>query len=166
MSGMNIDALLATLQSKFGTLQFATMQVDDLDEVMPIETQIYPHPWSRGNFLDSLRSHYQSLTVRDGAGRLLGYFLVMEAVDEAHLLNISVAAEVQGEGLGHLLLHYAVDLARQHRMQMILLEVRVSNLRALHVYQRYGFVEIGRRKNYYPIDTSTREDAIVMNLPL
>jgi len=163
---MRVDALLSSLQSHFGHLQFAEMQMDELDEVMLIENKIYPHPWTRGNFLDSLRSGYQSLTVRDAAGRLLGYFLVMEAVDEAHLLNISVASEEQGRGLGHLLLHYAVEMARQHRMQMMLLEVRVSNLRALHVYQRYGFAEIGRRKNYYPVDISTREDAIVMSLSL
>ncbi|MFL9880412.1 ribosomal protein S18-alanine N-acetyltransferase [Herbaspirillum rhizosphaerae] len=142
------------------------MQVVDMDEVVQIEEKIYGHPWTRGNFLDSLFSGYQTLTMRDPTGRLLGYFLVMEAVDEAHLLNISVAEDVQGEGFGHLLLDYAVDLARKHKMTIMLLEVRVSNLRALHVYKRYGFVEIGRRKKYYPVDQHTREDAIVMSLPL
>jgi ribosomal-protein-alanine N-acetyltransferase len=163
---VNNDALLHTLESKFGALRFAAMKVDDVDEVVQLENSVYPHPWTRGNFLDSLYSGYQTLTMRDRAGRLLGYFLVMEAVDEAHLLNISVAEDVQGEGFGHLLLEYAVDLARKHRMTVMLLEVRVSNLRALHVYRRYGFAEIGRRKNYYPANQSTREDAIVMSLPL
>ncbi|WP_408169444.1 ribosomal protein S18-alanine N-acetyltransferase [Herbaspirillum rhizosphaerae] len=160
------DALLQTLESKFGKLEFTAMQVVDMDEVVQIEEKIYGHPWTRGNFLDSLFSGYQTLTMRDPTGRLLGYFLVMEAVDEAHLLNISVAEDVQGEGFGHLLLDYAVDLARKHKMTIMLLEVRVSNLRALHVYKRYGFVEIGRRKKYYPVDQHTREDAIVMSLPL
>ena len=159
-------ALLQTLESRFGKLQFAAMQVTDMDEVVGIEEKIYPHPWTRGNFLDSLFSGYQALTMRDPSGRLLGYFLVMEAVDEAHLLNISVAEDVQGEGFGYLLLDCAVDLARKHKMTIMLLEVRVSNLRALHVYKRYGFVEIGRRRNYYPVDQHTREDAIVMSLPL
>lgn len=155
-----------TLQSKFGALSFAPMLVVDMDAVVAIEEKIYAHPWTRGNFLDSLYSHYQTLTMRDPSGRLLGYFLVMEAVDEAHLLNISVAEDVQGEGFGHLLLDYAVALARRRQMSIMLLEVRVSNLRALQVYRRYGFTEIGRRKNYYPVDQHTREDAIVMSLPL
>ncbi|WP_034302572.1 ribosomal protein S18-alanine N-acetyltransferase [Herbaspirillum sp. RV1423] len=163
---MSSGALLHTLESRFGKLEFTAMQVADMDEVVHIEDRIYSHPWTRGNFLDSLYSGYQTLTMRDPSGRLLGYFLVMEAVDEAHLLNISVAEDVQGEGIGHLLLDYAVDLARKHRMRVMLLEVRVSNLRALHVYRRYGFVEIGRRKNYYPADQHTREDAIVMSLTL
>lgn len=163
---MSKDALLAALESKFGKLTFAPMQVVDMEDVVLIEEKIYAHPWTRGNFLDSLYSGYQTLTVRDEARRLLAYFLVMEAVDEAHLLNISVAQDLQGEGFGHLLLDYAVDLARRRQMTIMLLEVRVSNLRALQVYKRFGFVEIGRRKNYYPADQQTREDAIVMSLPL
>lgn len=162
----NSDALLAAAEHRFGALDLVAMTVDDLDEVMPIEDAIYAHPWTRGNFLDSLRSGYRAFTIRDQGRRLLAYFLIMEALDEAHLLNISVVQQAQGEGLGHLLLELAVNLARQHGMQVMLLEVRVSNLRALHLYQRYGFVEIGRRKNYYPVDPFTREDAIVMHLPL
>lgn len=153
-------------ESRFGRLALIAMQMADLDELMLIEDRIYAHPWTRGNFEDALRSDYQARTMRDAAGRLLGYFLMMEAVDEAHLLNISVAEDVQGEGFGHLLLRHAIDLARRRQMKIMLLEARVSNLRALHVYRRHGFVEIGRRKDYYPIDQHTREDAIVMSLPL
>jgi ribosomal-protein-alanine N-acetyltransferase len=163
---LHAEALLADLQPHFGTLTLAPMQVDEVDAVVAIENAIYTHPWTRGNFLDSLRSGYQALTVRDAGQRLLGYFLVMEALDEAHLLNISVTREAQGQGLGHALLQVAVELARRHAMQIMLLEVRVSNLRALHVYRRYGFMEVGRRKNYYPATSSTREDAIVMSLSL
>lgn len=163
---MNQDALLRGLESRFGRLTFAAMQMADLDELMLIEDRIYAHPWTRGNFQDALHSGYQALTMRDAAGRLLGYFLTMEAVDEAHLLNISVAGDVQGKGFGHVLLRRAVDLARRRQMKIMLLEARVSNLRALYVYRRHGFVEIGRRKKYYPVDRHTREDAIVMSLPL
>jgi ribosomal-protein-alanine N-acetyltransferase len=163
---LHADALLDGLRPHFGTLTLAPMQVDEIDEVVAIEDAIYTHPWTRGNFLDSLRSGYLALTVRDAGQRLQGYFLVMAALDEAHLLNISVAREAQGRGLGHALLQVAVEQARQQAMQIMLLEVRVSNLRALQVYRRYGFVEVGRRKNYYPATSSTREDAIVMSLSL
>lgn len=162
----NIDALMATVQSRFGQLALDAMRVEDLDEVMPIENAIYAHPWTRGNFLDSLRTGDQTLTIRNEAGRLLAYVVVMEALDEAHLLNISVAQELHGAGLGYLLLALVVQMARQHLMKIMLLEVRVSNAPALRLYQQYGFVEIGRRKNYYPVDLTTREDAIVMQLSL
>lgn len=151
---------------RHGTLQFAAMTSADLDAVMAIEEAVYSHPWTRGNFQDSLYSNYQAQTLRAAGGELLGYFLVMLAVEEAHLLNISVAARYQHQGLGRLLLDQATATARQHHMQTMLLEVRESNGHAAKVYRQYGFVEIGRRKNYYPAANQSREGAIVMNMPL
>lgn len=145
---------------------FAPMRVDDLGEVQTIESDVYPHPWTRGNFLDSLYSGYESWTLRDGSQALIGYFLMMLAVDEAHLLNITVRRDWQRQGVGRMLLDRVVALARERRMGSILLEVRPSNERALAVYQRYGFSTIGRRKAYYPAAGAAREDAIVMRLPL
>ena len=151
---------------RYGQLQFAAMGVSDLDAVVRIEEAVYSHPWTRGNFQDSLYSGYQAQTLRDAHGELLGYFLVMLAVDEAHLLNISVAALHQHQGLGRMLLDQATGVARQHHMRTMLLEVRESNVHAAKVYRQYGFTEIGRRKNYYPAANQTREGAIVMSLPL
>lgn len=163
---MTGTGLLRQLESEFGIIRFSAMQANDIDEVVQIENNIYSHPWTPGNFADSLHSGYQTLTMRDASGQLLGYFLVMEAVDEAHLLNLSVTVNLQGKGFGRLLLDCAVAQARAHGMRVLLLEVRVSNARALRVYREYGFTEIGRRKNYYPAHPLTREDAIVMSLPL
>ncbi|MFT5532053.1 MAG: ribosomal-protein-alanine N-acetyltransferase [Burkholderiaceae bacterium] len=146
------------------SLQFQRMTEQDLDDVVAIEGTVYPHPWSRGNFVDSIRSDYQAWVLRDGQGVLLGYFLMMLAVDEVHLLNISVRGDLHGCGLGRYQLQKIVALAQQEGMQSVLLEVRPSNLRALAVYERYGFVRIGCRKNYYPADAGAREDAIVMRL--
>lgn len=143
-------------------LQFQRMTEQDLDDIVAIEERIYPHPWSRGNFIDSIRSGYQAWTLHDGRAALLGYFLLMLSVDEAHLLNISVRGDLHGRGLGRLQLDRIVALAQQEGMLSVLLEVRPSNPRALAVYERYGFVRIGLRKNYYPADTGGREDAIVM----
>ncbi|MGO0792910.1 ribosomal protein S18-alanine N-acetyltransferase [Herbaspirillum seropedicae] len=157
---------VAVVHEKYGSLQFAPMSSEDLDAVVEIEQAVYSHPWTRGNFQDSLYSGYQAQTLRDSAGQLLGYFLVMLAVEEAHLLNISVAAAHQHQGLGRLLLDRATALARQHGMHVMLLEVRESNLHAAKVYRHYGFAEIGRRKNYYPAANQSREGAIVMSLPL
>ncbi len=147
-------------------MTYAPMVVGDVDEVFALETSVYPHPWSRGNFVDSLSSGYNSWTLRDEDGALVGYFLLMTIVDEAHLLNVAVAKARQREGLGLYLMDKICACARGLSMESILLEVRPSNLRALKVYERYGFTEIGRRKAYYPAHGGQREDAIVMRFML
>lgn len=162
MSAVYRDASASAAQ----VLRFAPMQVNDLPEVLAIENDVYPYPWTRGNFLDSLFNRYEAWTVRDPAGALAGYFLVMLAVDEAHLLNISVRRDLHGKGLGRLQLDKVAALAKDKGMTSVLLEVRPSNQRALAVYERYGFAQIGRRKGYYPAADNNREDAIVMRLPL
>ena len=97
---------------------------------------------------------------------LIGYFLLMSAPDEAHLLNITVHGGLHGQGIGRGLLDKVVQLSRAKDMRSILLEVRPSNARALAVYLRYGFKQIGLRKAYYPARGGKREDAIVMRLSL
>jgi ribosomal-protein-alanine N-acetyltransferase len=148
------------------TMRFSRMRVEDIDEVLTIENDVYPHPWTRGNFLDSLYSGYQAWTLREEVGALAGYFLAMLAVDEAHLLNISVRRDLHGHRVGLLQLDKVVELSKEHGMTSLLLEVRPSNQRAFAVYERYGFARIGNRKGYYPAADGAREDAIVMRLPL
>lgn len=148
------------------SLSFSPMRVEDLDEVLTIENDVYPYPWTRGNFLDSLYSGYDCWVLRDPAGALVGYFLLMHSVEESHLLNISVRRDLQGQGLGRLQLDKAGLLALEKGMQSMLLEVRPSNQNALIVYLRYGFTQIGRRKGYYPAHGNTREDALVMRYEL
>lgn len=148
------------------TLQFSPMAESDLDEVIEIENTVYAQPWTRGNFVDALRSDYQNWVLRDTDGLLLGYFLLMLAVDEAHLLNISVRRELHRRGLGRQLLAKVVALADANVMSSVLLEVRPTNTRALCIYRRYGFIPIGQRRNYYPPVHGLREDAIVMRLSL
>lgn len=149
-----------------GQLVFAPMTAADVDAVHALECSVFPHPWSRTNFTDSLASGYDAWTVRDPGGALAGYYLLMYAVDEAHLLDVAVAAGRQHQGLGRQLLDRIGARARQQGMDSILLEVRPSNTRALDVYHRYGYREIGRRKGYYPAHAGLREDAIVMRLEL
>jgi len=157
---------LAAESPALTSLQFARMQVGDLPDVLTIENDVYPHPWTRGNFLDSLYSGYEAWTLREPAGPLAGYFLVMLAVDEAHLLNISVRRDLHGKGAGRMQLDKVVEIAKEKGMTSILLEVRPSNDRALAVYKQYGFEQIGTRKGYYPAANNTREDAIVMRFHL
>lgn len=143
------------------------MTVADLPEVTLIEESQYSFPWTRGNFLDSIESGYDTWILRDkDSHRLLGYFLLMHAVDESHLLNITVHAREEGRGYCRTMLDKVVTLSRDCGMNSVLLEVRPSNTRALNIYLRYGFTRIGTRRNYYPAPDNRREDAIVMRLAL
>ena len=146
-------------------LSLAPMTAADLDEVWALERSVFPFPWSRGNFADAVASGYDCWTVRE-RGALAGYYLLMYALDEAHLLDVALAARLQGQGLGRRLLDEIAARARSQGMTSILLEVRPSNERALDVYRRHGYVQIGRRKGYYPAGPAGREDAIVMRLDL
>lgn len=144
---------------------FAPMDDARLDEVLAVERVAYDHPWSRGNFSDSIRSGYQA-QVLCGGGLLLGYFVAMKGVDEVHLLNLTVAPPVQGQGWGRLMLDALALWSRAQGAQWLWLEVRVGNLRAQKVYERYGFRRVGERRNYYPAADGRREDAIVMSFRL
>jgi len=143
-------------------LVLVPMTLDDVDEVHALECSVFPHPWSRANFSDSVQAGYDGWLLRDGQNELAGYFLLMYALDEAHLLDVAVAASRQGTGLGRYLLDTLCARAKEMGAETVLLEVRPSNERALAVYRRYGFAEIGRRKGYYPAHEGKREDAIVM----
>ena len=147
-------------------LALAPTEAKDIDEVHALECSVFPHPWTRGNFVDCLASGYDAWVARDAGGKLAGYFLLMYALDEAHLLDVAVSGERHGKGIGRWLLDTLGARARACGAASVLLEVRPSNERALHVYTRYGFREIGRRKGYYPAHEGKREDAIVMRLEL
>ncbi len=144
------------------------MVMRDLDAVLALEVRAYSHPWTRGNFVDSLAAGYPAevLHVLDaGQVSLAGYFVALLGVDELHLLNITVAPDWQGLGLGSSLLRAVQDLGRSRRLAQLLLEVRASNQRARSLYGRFGFAEIGVRSGYYPAALG-REDAVVMRLGL
>lgn len=145
-----------------GPLHLHPMCIADVDAVHAIEQAAYPFPWTQGNFIDSLASGYRCRVLRDANMTVVGYFLVMMAIDEAHLLNITVAPALQGKGLGRMLLNHSAEICRQEGMHSLLLEVRPSNPRAIRMYERYGFSRIGTRRNYYPAASNAREDAIVM----
>ena len=136
-----------------------------LDAVTAIEKQAYTHPWSRGNFADSVIAGYRACVLTRGH-ELLGYCVLMKGMDETHLLNITVAPSQQGQGLARLMLDELVAWSVLQGAQWLWLEVRVSNGRARRIYERYGFKEVGVRRNYYPLSAFKREDAVVMSLSL
>jgi ribosomal-protein-alanine N-acetyltransferase len=145
-------------------LVFRPMGAADVDTILAIECEIYAHPWTAGNFRDSLHAGY-SCWVMESGGFVVGYGVLMIGVNEAHLLNLSVAAGSQRRGFGRSLLLHFIDIARSCEAQRIFLEVRPSNRAARALYAQTGFRELYVRRNYYPAD-SGQEDAILMGLDL
>ncbi|MCK6384334.1 MAG: ribosomal protein S18-alanine N-acetyltransferase [Rhodocyclaceae bacterium] len=143
---------------------FAPMQPEEVDAVLAIEQRAYPFPWSRANFADSLASGYSAWTCRI-AGDLAGYAVMMLVLDEAHLLNVTVAPDWQRQGYGRLVMQHLFEVARSHEAKRMFLEVRPTNAPGLGLYGKLGFVTIGRRRGYYPAGAG-REDAVVMALTL
>jgi ribosomal-protein-alanine N-acetyltransferase len=144
--------------------QLRPMRESDLDAVDAIEAVAYPFPWSPGIFRDCMRAGYECWAYEDGE-TVIGYGVLSVAAGEAHLLNVCIAPQRQGTGLGRRLVSRMIDLARWQRAERVFLEVRPSNVAALALYLDMGFAEVGRRKGYYPA-AEGREDAIVMALEL
>jgi len=145
--------------------EFQPMTEAWLPRVLPIEQQAYEHPWTHGNFADSLRAGYEAQLLHAGE-ELLGYFVAMKGVDEVHLLNITVAPAYQGQGWGRVMLDALAIWSRGQGAQWLWLEVRLGNVRAQRIYERHGYRRVGERKNYYPATSGAREHAIVMSLKL
>lgn len=132
----------------------------DLPEILEIERQSYSFPWSEAVFRDCFKANYRLWAV-ESPSMLEGYAVVAYMADEAHLLNLCVSRKQRRSGIGRSLLRHLIGEAAREGMCQVLLEVRASNDSAAALYLDEGFVEIGRRPNYYP-DGHSREDARVL----
>ena len=142
------------------------MVVTDLDTVLAIEAQCYSHPWTRGNFIDSLAAGYLAELRLSAGGECIGYWVAMPGVEEMHLLNLSVAPCHQRQGHAQAMLQDLVQHALVRGDRQLWLEVRIGNTAARTLYRRAGFIESGLRRNYYPAAGGRREDAVLMSLLL
>ena len=156
-------------------LSFLPMQTLDLDAVLEIEAVSHIHPWTKGNFSDSLAAGHWAYCIRPQVDQtikgsyldsaiLWAYCVLFPAVDELHLLNITVSPKLRKLGLASRMMAAIEGVAAQQNMPRIILEVRPSNIAAITLYQKLGYEQIGIRKNYYPADPQLgiREDALVM----
>lgn len=135
----------------------------DLPRVSVIERASFSDPWTRGMFAAHLAAESDTFLVADDDGTVVGYALVRVASDEAELLNIAVAPERRGTGIGARLLDAGITAARALGASEMWLEVRESNVPAQSLYASRGFAAVGRRKRYYELP---REDALVLRAPL
>lgn len=150
--------------SDLSAYRFVPMQEEHLDWVGACEVDLHAFPWTRGNFLDSMAAGHGSWVMSTGADKI-GYAIVLGVLDEAHLLNISIARAAQRHGHGRAMLSWLHDEARRWGATQFFLEVRPSNAAALALYQSMAYTQIGRRRGYYP-GIDGREDAIVMRREL
>ena len=140
------------------------LAVADLEMVMAIERRAYQFPWSPGIFRDCLRVGY-CCWCYEVDNDIQGYGVMSVAAGESHILNLTVNPDLQRQGIGKTLLQHFLQLARRHDADTVMLEVRPSNTAAIGLYEKLGFNEVGRRRNYYPAQEG-REDALLLALSL
>lgn len=143
-------------------IQLKRLLTDDIDDVINIESLIFPEPWSRGQFERELESTISVYFKAQADGELIGYTGVMFIADEAHLTTIGVHPGWQRKGIGKMLFCKAIWTAINRKATVMTLEVRVSNDVARKLYRMFGFSIVGTRKGYY---SRIGEDAHIMDSP-
>lgn len=155
-------SLQATTYTGF-ELHFREITENDIVQVMVLERSAHSHPWRQSSFEDCINGR-QKCWLAEAKGILVGYVVVTHGGGDAELLNISVAPKYQRKGIGQSLLAHAANCVRD-KADMLFLEVRVSNRKAIELYAKEGFFEVGQRKNYYPT-VNGHEDALLMAMQL
>ncbi len=149
-----------------GRITFRPMQLHDVAVVAEIDRVSFPTPWSETTYRQELRTNiaaYLYVAVDSAMAELdsqiVGYIGFWFIADEAHISTIAVHPDRRRQGLGRLILDYALDQARTLGAHLVTLEVRESNQAAIHLYEQFGFEVRGRRPGYY---RDTDEDALIM----
>ena len=135
------------------------MLIDDLEQVMEIERELFHVPWTREGFFTFLTREDAMFLVVEEKEQILGYCGLLMVLDEGDITNVAVRRDRQKEGLGNFLMESLIRLAAERGVTTIHLEVRVGNDRAIRLYERNGFTRDGIRKGYY---SDPIEDALLM----
>ena len=140
-------------------LTVRTMTAEDCPKVAELEKQIFSQPWSEQGFLDAIAGEQNIFLVAEEAGVVWGYLGMYQSLDEGEITNVAVSPEKRNAGIGWQLMQAAIEAAKQHGIVQIVLEVRVSNASAIHLYEKCGFENCGVRKGFYDFP---KEDAYIM----
>ena len=135
------------------------MLIDDLEQVMEIERELFHVPWTREGFFTFLTREDAMFLVVEEKEQILGYCGLLMVLDEGDITNVAVRRDRQKEGIGNFLMESLIRLAAERGVTTIHLEVRVGNDRAIRLYKRNGFTRDGIRKGYY---SDPIEDALLM----
>lgn len=139
-------------------MQIVDMTAEHLADILTVEAESFPHPWTEKMFLEELSGKFSVYRVAVEDGRAVGYMGMWLLAGEGHITNIAVAKDFRCRGLGSALMDDFISLAEQQSLTLMTLEVRESNTGAIALYEKKGFEEVGRRKNYY----DNTEDALIM----
>ena len=140
-------------------LYIRPLELDDLSDIEEIEQRAYPTPWSRSMFASELAKPTSICLGAFEGEDLLGYVINSRYVDAWHIMNVAVDPGHQRRGVATSLLERLFELTRDDERRGYTLEVRVSNVEAIHLYEKLGFEARGLRRGYY---TDNREDALIM----
>ena len=140
-------------------IQIREMQFDDLEGVMEIENANFSTPWTETGFFTFLIRDDTLFLVAEEEEKILGYCGIVMVQDEGDITNVAGAKELQNQGIGKQLVKELLLQTKTRGVKKVFLEVRASNARAIHVYEKMGFEQISIRKNYYEAPT---EDGLVM----
>ena len=135
---------------------------DDIEEIIKIENNCYLTPWTEQNFNDAIEANNLFMAFKEG-NVIIGYFIALISLNECELLNLVVKVDYQDKGIGKIILNHLLDYCKKNKITNIFLEVRFSNKKAISLYEKKGFNELGLRKNYYKKEFG-REDALLMGL--
>lgn len=139
------------------------MTAEDVGGVLLVEQESFSTPWSERLFYDELKNPHTVYYVCEDNGKIAAYGGVWHVLDEGQITNIAVKPEYRKSGLGSRLLDAIISYAKTEKLSVVELEVRASNAPAIGLYKKFGFHEVGVRKNYYKNPT---EDALLMNLDI
>ncbi|MGY3190453.1 ribosomal protein S18-alanine N-acetyltransferase [Lysinibacillus sp. TE18511] len=142
-------------------IMYRKMVSDDVPAVYEIELATFSAPWTLDSFYyevhENQYAHY--VLAVDANGSIIGFCGMWMVIDAAQITNVAVIEAARGRGIGEELMREAMRIARQHEMEVMSLEVRVTNTVAQNLYRKLDFQDGGIRKGYY---TDNREDALVM----
>lgn len=140
-------------------MTFREMLVEDLDQVVDIEQNLFSVPWTKEGFLTYLMKKDTMFFVVEEKERILGYCSMMTVLDEGDILNVAVRSDRQKGGIGQFLVDSMLRMAEMQGIRLVHLEVRQGNGTARRLYQRLGFKEDGLRRDYYE---NPVENAVLM----
>ncbi len=141
-------------------ITYRRMTADDVEAVYAIELATFPTPWTLDSFHYEMRENqYAHYIVAEDETGIIGFCGMWLVIDAAQITNVAVVESARGQGIGEALMKEAIRIAREAKMDVMSLEVRVTNIVAQNLYRKLGFQDGGIRKGYY---TDNGEDALVM----
>ena len=140
-------------------IEIREMKAQDVPQIAELERICFSDPWSAQSIATELDNSLSCWLVAADGEKVVGYVGSQTVLDGSDMMNIAVALDFRRKGLAEALVNALIDCLRQRKSRCLILEVRVSNTPAITLYEKLGFVEIGRRKNYY---RNPKEDALIL----